>query len=107
MKKSRQLRNRKGSDTEPPAPAVPQSKLRHVLDIPASAVTGLCQMELSGNREAVIEGCTGILEYNDAAIHLATSKMSIRFTGRGLQVKVMTHSSAVIEGWITGIEFVT
>lgn len=84
-----------------------QPKLSRILDIPMSATPGLPQLELAGNREAVVDGCQGILEYDENVIKLTTGKMGIRFTGRDLQVKVLTHDSAVVTGFIKGIEFIS
>lgn len=83
----------------------PLEKLTDILDIPPTAFSGVPQIELAGNREAVIDGCQGILEYDEDNIKIATGKMAVRFTGRGLQIKVLTHDSAVIEGFIRNIEF--
>lgn len=103
--KLRKSRNRKETGARPPEQ--PRDKITQLLDIPASALAGMPQIELSGNREAVVEGCQGILEYDENIIRLSTGKMSIRFTGRNLQIKVLTHTSAVVDGFITGIEFLT
>lgn len=101
-------RNRKSADSgTAPSPKKTVSRLTRLLDIPVSAVSNLCQMELSGNREAVVDGCQGILEYDENRIVLQTDKMNLRFTGRGLQVRVLTHTSAIVEGFITGIEFLS
>lgn len=102
MKKNN--RNRKTAEDTPP---VPTNKLVQLLDIPPSALAGIPQIELAGNREAVIDGCQGILEYDENIIKLTTGKMSIKFTGRALQLKVLTHDSAVVDGFITNIEFIT
>lgn len=80
-------------------------RLSGILDIPPSAMSGVPQIELGGNREAVIDGCQGILEYSEDTIKLAAGKLNMRFLGRGLQIRVLTHDSAVIEGFITSIEF--
>jgi len=31
----------------------------------------------------------------------------VQFMGRGLQIKVLTHDSAIVTGFITSIEFLT
>lgn len=98
-------RNRK--TTEETTPSSGARNLTGMLDIPPSALLGIPQIELAGNREAVIDGCQGILEYDENIIKLTTGKMSIKFTGRGLQIKILTHDSAVIEGFIGNIEFIT
>lgn len=108
--KSKSHRNRKAADYQPardePVGAEPRApRIAKMLDIPSSALIGLPQMELSGNREAVVEGCQGILEYDENVVRLATGKMSIKFTGRNLQIRVLTHDSAIVEGFIVSIEF--
>lgn len=87
--------------------APPATGLGALLEIPPSSLSGISQMEIAGNREAVITGCQGVLEYDENVIKLTTGKMSIRFMGRGLQIKVLTHDSAVVTGFITNIEFIT
>lgn len=82
-----------------------QPRLSRLLDLPSSAISKIPQIEVSGNREAIIEGCQGVLEYDESSIKLNAGKMSIHFTGRNLQIKVLTHDSAVVEGYITGILF--
>lgn len=101
-------RNRKTTDktAEDIAPVSRIQKLHGMFDIPPSAMGGIPQIELAGNREAVVEGCQGVLEYDENVIKLAAGKMSIKFTGRGLQIKVLTHDSAVIEGFIASMEFI-
>ena len=84
----------------------PKSAFREMFDIPRAAVGGAMFVELSGNTEAVIGGCAGVLEYDENIIHLAGNKMSVKFTGRRLQLKALTHDSAIIEGFILGLEFI-
>lgn len=98
------VRNRKNGENESQAPQL--GKLSGMLDIPPSALAGVSQIEIAGNREAVIDGCQGILEYDENTIKLTTGKMSVKFTGRGLQIKVLTRDSAVIDGFISNIEFI-
>lgn len=62
-------------------------------------------LELNGNREAIVEGCTGILEYNDYSIKLNTAKYVICFMGTDLQIQCMTTTGAVIQGNIHSVQF--
>ena len=80
--------------------------IKGLFDLPQGDVSGRLNIELSGNTEAVVDGCTGVLEYDENIIRLAGKKMSVRFTGRKLKIKVLTHDSAIIEGFILGVEFV-
>lgn len=94
---------------QPEAKAAPEKKrlLPEVFDIPGMALSGIAHIEMAENREAVVDGCQGVVEYDESTIKLATGKMVIKFTGRGLQIKTLTHDSAVVSGFITAIEFIT
>lgn len=62
-------------------------------------------MELNGNREAVVEGCSGVLEYNSQVVRILTHGRTVRFTGRGLTIRCLTADALVVAGFITAIEF--
>ena len=68
-------------------------------------ISNMPYMELHGNREAIVEGCSGILEYDIKVIRINTSGMIISFKGRGLKIKCITDSSLIVTGYITNIEF--
>ena len=82
-------------------------RLAGMLEMPATSLSGMASLQLSGNREAVVEGCQGILEYGEDTVRLSTEGMVVRFTGRDLQIRCMTQESAVVTGFITSIEFLT
>ncbi len=44
------------------------------------------RVELLSDREAVVDGCRGILEYNECCIRLCTGPLTVRFTGEGLTI---------------------
>ena len=62
-------------------------------------------IELSGNREAVLEGSKGVLEYSSERIRVNTSDMIIVFTGRELDLRCISDSALIIDGFITDIGF--
>ena len=75
------------------------------LDIPADAVFGCAHIELSGNREAIVEGCCGVLEYGDNFISLNTGKQTVRICGCDLTIVSMQNGQAIIKGIITGLDY--
>ena len=83
------------------------TSLARMLLLPESSLTGSVRIECNANREAVVEGCSGILEYSDETIRLTTGRMVLRFSGRGLSINGMAHGYAVVTGNIASIEFVT
>jgi sporulation protein YqfC len=69
------------------------------------ALSAKSRIEICGNREAVIEGCCGILEYGDGVVRIRTQERIVRFTGRGLVIRCMTEDALVVTGYILQIEF--
>ena len=86
-------------------PAAMLAKTVKALDLPADILSGMAHLELSGNREAVVDGCRGVLEYDENVIRLTTGKLTIRFTGRGLELRNLKRASVIIQGYFTSIEF--
>ncbi len=62
-------------------------------------------LEISGNREIIVEGSRGILLYREEAIKLNAGNYILSVSGRGLHIKCMSESDLVIQGFITGIEY--
>ena len=81
----------------------PSGKLR----VPVGMVPGISHMEINGNREVVVEGCSGVLESVENTVRVKFGKLQVRFTGRGMSIKCLTADSLVVEGFLTGIEFMT
>ncbi|MBQ2848280.1 MAG: YabP/YqfC family sporulation protein [Clostridia bacterium] len=75
------------------------------LDLPQDAVSGYAHIEISGNREAIIEGCQGVLEYGDNLIALNTGRLTVRVCGCGLTIVSMQNGQAIIKGTITGVDY--
>ena len=71
-----------------------------------SFISGMVQIELLSNCEAVVEGCRSILAYDEMEIKLATEKMKIAFYGRELSLKNLNSESVIIVGIIDRVEFI-
>ncbi|NLG92122.1 sporulation protein [Caproiciproducens galactitolivorans] len=63
-------------------------------------------MEINGNQEVIVDGCSGVLEYDTDVVRIKTGKLIVRFSGRGLVIKCLTADSLVVTGFLTGIEFI-
>lgn len=84
-----------------------REKLTQELEIPQAALRGVSHMELSGNREAIVEGCKGVVEYDEGVIRLNLGKHIVRFTGTELSIRTLTLEQAIITGNILSIDFST
>lgn len=63
-------------------------------------------LEFNGNREVIIEECSGILEYSEQQVRVNTSHYILRFQGRNLQICTMTQDCIILSGHIERLEFV-
>ena len=68
------------------------------------AVNAFC-MELGGNREALIEGAAGVLEYTPDTVRVNTADTMITVSGRELNLRCISASALIIDGFITNIGF--
>ncbi|MBE6784015.1 MAG: sporulation protein [Ruminococcaceae bacterium] len=80
-------------------------KISEELGIPKTVVSGFNRIELSGNKEAVINDCAGILEYSGERIKINMGKNTILFSGCDLCMKEYGSCQARITGTIAYIEF--
>lgn len=80
-------------------------KAAREMELTADLFSGMARLEFSGNREAVVDGCRGILEYDENVIRLKTGAFTLRFTGRGLRIRSLTDTTAVVSGFIASVEF--
>ena len=62
-------------------------------------------MEMVGNQEIIIDGCKGILEYDDGNIRINANKIVINVSGGGLTLTSMNDESLIIKGRINRIDF--
>lgn len=86
----------------PPQPKV-MGRFSRSLELPVEVLEGLPNMELRGNREAVIEHCESVLEYTGEKVRIRAGKLTLEFTGRHLRLNCMTDENVVVTGYITGL----
>lgn len=71
----------------------------------ADAFLPATRLEVTSNKEALVEGCRGVLEYGPEQIKLAGEKLMLRFQGTDLEIKNLTTQSALVVGNIISVEF--
>ncbi len=62
-------------------------------------------IELTANREAVIEGCRGIVEYNDCTATVNCKTFLLTFEGFDICLKSLSDNCISVKGNFTGIFF--
>ncbi len=92
---------------QPPAPVQKSNifALGRVAEESRVAFLPMVRVELLSNKQAVVDGCRGILEYSDTCIRLSADRLIVKFTGHDLEIKCLTDSGAVIEGCLLAVEY--
>ena len=61
--------------------------------------------ELFGNRQAMLEGCRGVLYYDDNRVEISLGKYRILFLGRELGLTSLAAGDAIVTGIFEKIEY--
>ena len=75
------------------------------VDFPLEALGKGANITLLGNKEVVVDGCYGIIEYSDCFIKLSIGNQVIVLSGCDLDIFDYTDCSITIKGFIKSLEF--
>lgn len=70
-------------------------------------IDGETKIEMLGNREIVVDGCKGVVEYGEGIIKLSLGEQVLSVTGVELLIESFDCNIAVIRGQIGEISFVS
>ena len=65
------------------------------------------KIEMLGNREMIIDGCKGVVEYDESILKLSLGEYVLSLSGDNLLINSFDNSVAVISGQICEISFVS
>lgn len=80
-------------------------KFAEEFQIPEDAVMDTFGIEFCGGNNVTVDGCNGIVEYEDTAIALNLGATVVRFRGADLEIIHFFERSVVIKGFIAVMEF--
>lgn len=64
------------------------------------------RIELSGNTSVTVDGCKGVLEYSKTQIRISLGDCSLQLQGRGLDLRYISPTTLVIDGFICSLEYI-
>ncbi|MEG0770935.1 MAG: YabP/YqfC family sporulation protein [Clostridia bacterium] len=79
-------------------------KIAKVLDLPSELFTKGAKIEINGNTEMILDGCKGILNYDDTNLKISTGNGTIDIIGSELYVKSFLDQNMLISGYIKALE---
>ena len=65
------------------------------------------RIEMVGNKEIIIDGCNGVIEYDENLIKLCTNTIAIGIEGQGLIINSYDNKVIIIKGQISDISFIS
>ena len=75
------------------------------VDFPTELFSSCAHITLLGNRELTVDGCYGIVEYNECLVRLNIGDRLMCVTGQGLNVYDYNGNALSIKGNILNIEY--
>lgn len=88
------------------------SKQKHKLKLFGTSVccsldpfSKLAQISLKGDREIIIDGCYGIIEYSDCLISVNIGNKTLKLIGIDFSISDYSESNITVHGTIKNIEF--
>ncbi len=86
-------------------PAKQHRSIEQTLDLPEILSPSVPHIEMQGNQEIIIDGCRGILEYDEDRIKLNAGSLVLSFGGSGLVIKTYSENQTVLTGEVMQISF--
>ena len=74
-------------------------------DLPPTVVSGEPLIELHGSHGMIVDGCCGVLIYDECLVKLALKKTVLSVSGTGLTLAHLTPTCASITGQIQQVTF--
>ncbi len=62
-------------------------------------------VELYGNKRAIIEGCKGVVDYNEEFLKIDLGNITLKVTGRDLVIESYIYEQIDLKGEIVSVEF--
>ena len=72
---------------------------------PHLSIGDISQITLTGNKQAQIEGCGGIIDYTETFIKISIKKGFITFFGKDFKVLSFFDNQIIFKGEIMSIEY--
>lgn len=63
------------------------------------------RIEMSGNREIIIDGCKGVVEYTENNIRISLGENVLSLSGDNLLIQSFDNDVVIINGQISDIDF--
>jgi sporulation protein YqfC len=82
-----------------------KEKMTEMLELPKEVVLNIPKLVMLGNRNLIIENYKGIIEYDTCRIRVNTGTGIIKITGNSLVIKEITSEDIMVDGKISGLEF--
>jgi sporulation protein YqfC len=62
-------------------------------------------IELFGNKQIIVDGCKGVIDYNEDFLKLDLGKIVLKVTGRNLVIDSYIYEQVDLKGEIVSVEF--
>lgn len=82
-----------------------KEKIEEISSLGAENELRLPHIELCSNCEAGVEGCAGIIEYDESLVRLNCKSVTVKFSGSRLSIGNLSGGFISVNGKISSVEF--
>ncbi len=82
------------------------TKIAEELQVPRNAICNTFSIEFRGQNSVSVEGCLGVLEYDENTLTLNLGNNTVRFTGHNLEISNFFEQQALLTGTVIFMEFI-
>lgn len=61
--------------------------------------------EIYNNKKIIIDGCDGIIDFNDENIIIKSGRLKVTITGNNLKIVLFSRYNIVVEGYISSLNY--
>lgn len=79
-------------------------RLMQALDVPCDVMPGNMSLEIIGDSDVIVGGCTAISEYSDEKVILCGTKMRISVIGEQFELSAFADDVVKVSGKVSNIE---
>ncbi len=62
-------------------------------------------LQVFGNKELILDGCDGVINYDENCICVKSNRLKITIEGAGLRIETLTSKDIALKGLIKSINY--
>ncbi len=62
-------------------------------------------VQILGNKEIIIDGCDGVINYNENSVSVKSNRLKITIEGENMRIKTLSDKDISLKGFIKSVNY--